>query len=82
MHSSFCCRFQRIKNNTARLIFAVGRKVDADSLLERLHWLPVENERVVFKILLYVYKALNGFAPFLHFLMYSAVSAFPLIAIS
>lgn len=61
MHFSHCCR-HLIQNVNDRLIFAVGRNVDADSLLERLHWLPVE-KRVIYKILLYVYKALNCLAP-------------------
>ena len=41
-------------------MFAVGRKVDAGSLLD--HWLPVK-KRINFKVLLYAYKALNNFAP-------------------
>ena len=44
------------------LVFAVGRKVDASSLLEKLDWLPVK-KRIIFKVLLYVYKALNNSAP-------------------
>ena len=43
-------------------MFAVGRKVDASSLLEKLHWLPVK-KRIIFKVLLYVHKALNNSAP-------------------
>ena len=42
-----------------RLVFAVGRKVDAASLLERLHWLQVK-KKINFKVLLYVIKALNN----------------------
>ena len=40
----------------------MGRRTEAESLLRTLHWLPVP-QRVTFKILLYVYKALNEQAP-------------------
>lgn len=32
-------------------------------VLRDLHWLPVD-QRIVFKILLFIYKAPNGLAPF------------------
>ena len=35
----------------------------ASPLLFELHWLPVE-QRITFKILLFVFKSLNGLAPF------------------
>ena len=50
---------QRLQNSTARVIFAVSRRVDASPLLEALHWLPVSSQ-ITFKILLYVFKILNG----------------------
>ena len=43
-------------------MFGVGRRTEAEPLLRTLHWLPVP-QRVTFKILLYVYKALNDQAP-------------------
>ena len=55
-------RLQRLQNSGARVVFAVGRRTEAESLLRTLHWLPV-SQRVTFKILLYVYKALNEQAP-------------------
>ena len=55
-------RLQRLQNSGARVVFAVGRRTEAESLLRTLHWLPVP-QRVTFKILLYVYKALNEQAP-------------------
>ena len=61
LSSSDVKRLQRLQNSAARLVFAVGRKVDASSLLEKLHWLPVK-KRIIFKVLLYVYKALNNSA--------------------
>ena len=45
-------RLQRLQNGGARVVFAVGRRTEAEP-----HWLPV-SQRVTFKILLYVYKAL------------------------
>ena len=55
-------RLQRLQNRAARLVFRVGRRVEADGLIRALHWLPVE-KRILFKILVYVYKALNNLAP-------------------
>ena len=53
-------KLQRIQNAAARLICNVGRfEHITPPSLHRLHWLP----RIQFKILLYVYKALNGIAP-------------------
>ena len=62
LSSSDVKHLQRLQNSAARLVFAVGRKVDASSLLEKLHWLPVK-KRIIFKVLLYVYKALSNSAP-------------------
>ena len=47
-------RLQRLQNSGARVVFAVGRRTEAESLLRTLHWLPVP-QRVTFKILLYTY---------------------------
>ena len=55
-------RLQRLQNRAARLVFCVGRRVEADGLLTSLHWLPIE-KRILFKTLVYVYKALNNLAP-------------------
>ncbi|XP_072022312.1 uncharacterized protein [Amphiura filiformis] len=55
-------RLQRLQNNAARLVFAVGRRTEASNLLETLHWLPVR-QRVLFKILLYVYKSMQQLSP-------------------
>ena len=53
---------QRLQNSAARIIVAVSRRVDASPLLEALHWLSVCS-RITFKILLYVFKILNGQIP-------------------
>ena len=55
-------KLQRVQNATARLICNVGRFDYITPSLYRLHWLPI-NYRIKFKILLFVYKALNGIAP-------------------
>ena len=44
LSSSDVKRLQCLGNSAARLVFAVGPKVDAGSLLEKLHWLPVKKE--------------------------------------
>ena len=62
LSSKDLARPQRLQNSAARVIFAVSRRVDASPLLEALHWLPVSS-RITFKILLYVFKILNGQAP-------------------
>ena len=55
-------RLQRLQNSGARVVFAVGRRTEDEPLLRTLHWLSVP-QSVTFKILLYVYKALNEQAP-------------------
>ena len=57
-------KLQRIQNAAARLCLRVPPRahVSSRSLLVQLHWLPVEF-RIRFKILLLVYKCLNGQAP-------------------
>ena len=53
---------QRVQNAAARLTCNVGRFEHITPSLYMLHWLPVKY-RIQFKILLFVYKALNGIAP-------------------
>ena len=57
-------KLQRLQNAAARLCLRVPRRarVSSKCLLSQLHWLPVEN-RIIFKILLITFKALNGLAP-------------------
>ena len=55
-------RLQLVQSSAARLLTG-GRKYDHISpVLASLHWLPV-NLRIDFKILLFVFKVLNGSAP-------------------
>ena len=44
------------------MIFKVGKHDHVTPLLKQLHWLPVE-QRITFKVLLLVFKCLNGKAP-------------------
>ena len=61
-HTSFANK-QRLQNWAARIIiFIVDRRHESSPLLKTLHWLPVK-QRITFKLLLYVYKELNGLAP-------------------
>jgi len=57
------CNVCRTKaNKAARLVMACGRDQSSIDLLRELHWLPVR-QRIAFKLLLYVYKAINNLAP-------------------
>ena len=53
-----CC----IQNACARLVCNTSTFCHITPLLKNLHWLPIR-QRIAFKILLIVYKALNGQAP-------------------
>ena len=55
-------RLQKLQNKAARIIFQVPRLMSATPLLNTLHWLPVR-DRVIFKVLMYVFKIINGTAP-------------------
>ena len=55
-------RLQYVLNSAVRVI-ACSRKFDhITPLLIELHWLPVE-QRIIFKILLFTFKVVNGLAP-------------------
>ena len=55
-------KLQRVQNSAARLVCSAGRQTDPSLLLISLHWLPIK-QRIKFKILLTVYKCLNGSGP-------------------
>ena len=55
-------RIQRLQNWAARLVFEVRRDTPPEPLLHNLHWLPMR-QRIIFKLLLLVYKSLNNLAP-------------------
>ena len=54
-------KLQRVQNAVAHLIFQESRFFHIISLLKSLHWLPVKY-RIVFKIILTTFKAINGLA--------------------
>ena len=56
-------KLQRIQNTAARLVARVKKSDHITPVLQKLHWLPVKS-RIIYKILLLTYNALNGLAPF------------------
>ena len=60
--SSEIQKLQRLQNAAARLITRTKKSDHITPVLINLHWLPIKH-RVVFKLLLYTYKALHGLAP-------------------
>ncbi|XP_055492976.1 uncharacterized protein LOC129698113 [Leucoraja erinacea] len=55
-------RLQLVQNAAVRLLTGTRKRDHITPILASLHWLPVRF-RINFKILLYVYKALNRLAP-------------------
>ena len=55
-------RLQLVQNAAARVLTKTRMRDHITPVLASLHWLPVAS-RIDFKILLLVYKALNGLAP-------------------
>ena len=53
---------ETIQNCAARLVVNARRHDHITPVLRDLHWLPVE-QRIIVKILLFSFKALNGLAP-------------------
>jgi len=55
-------QLQLIQNKACRTIFGLKKRDSVQSKLKQLHWLKIE-QRIEFKILLLVYKSINGLAP-------------------
>jgi len=55
-------RLQSVQNAAARLIFGIRRSEHITDALASLHWLRVP-ERILFKVAVLTYRALNGSAP-------------------
>ena len=55
-------RLQLVQNAAARLLTGHKKRDHITPILASLHWLPIRF-RIDFKILLFVFKALNGLAP-------------------
>ena len=52
---------QRVQDSTARLVVGARKYNNIHDILCNLHWLPIR-EWILFKILLLVYKSINGLA--------------------
>ena len=61
-HSSVINQLQKVQNRACRVIFGLKKRESTHHKLKELHWLKVK-ERIKFKFLLLVYKAVNGLAP-------------------
>ena len=60
---SYCInRLQRIQNSATRIVSRRPRHEHITPVLENLYWLPVQ-QRIMFKVVLFVFKCLNGLAP-------------------
>ena len=55
-------RLQKVQNTAARLISCTHKYDHITPVLIELHWLPIEY-RLKFKILLHVFKLINGLSP-------------------
>ena len=55
-------KLQRVQNTAARLITGPAKFSHITPVLRSLHWLPIK-QRVQFKILILIFKAINGLAP-------------------
>ena len=55
-------KLQRLQNSAARIVTRTRKYEHITPVLIKLHWLPIKF-RIQFKVLLLVYKALNGLAP-------------------
>ena len=60
-HSSIS-RLQLVQNAAARFLTGTSRREHITPVLSSLHWLPV-HFRIDFKLLLFVFNAINGLAP-------------------
>ena len=56
-------KLQKLQNACARLIFGKKKREHVSPLLHELHWLPIR-QRIIFKILLFVFKFYQNIAPF------------------
>ena len=59
---SSLCKLQRVQNAAARCVMMVRKYDHISPALAELHWLPIR-QRIIFKILLLTWRALNNQAP-------------------
>ena len=62
LNSPYSAKLQRLQNSAARIVSRTRKYEHITPVLIKLHWLPIKF-RIQFKVLLLVYKALNGLAP-------------------
>lgn len=53
---------QRIQNAAGKAVYGLYKHDHVGNTLQKLHWLPVR-ERIIYKVLLIVFKCLNGMGP-------------------
>ena len=59
MSKSNMFKLQKVQNSAARLIVRKSKRQSMTGIMKELHWLNIES-RIIFKILLLVYKCING----------------------
>ena len=62
LHEYQVNRLQKIQNHAARLVTKTPGNMHLTLVLKHLHWLPIR-QRVEYKLLLHVYRALSGQGP-------------------
>ena len=64
LETSTICKLKSVLNSAARIVSKVNRfdRIHSLTLLKELHWLNI-NERVIYKILLLVFKCIHEKAP-------------------
>ena len=60
--NSQIAQLQKLQNAAARIVSLSSKRSHITPILKTLHWLPVK-ERIIFKIILFVYYIVNGTAP-------------------
>jgi len=61
INDKYLNELQRIQNAAGKTVFGLYKHDHVGDTLKELHWLPVR-ERIQFKILILVFKSLNGMA--------------------
>ena len=62
VHKDTTQRLQYVQNMAARVVCQMSKFQYITPVLQELHWLPIQYH-IIFKILLLVYKSLNGALP-------------------
>ena len=62
IHAYLLDKLQKVQNAAARLIMHCSKFTPSKPLLKKLHWLPVK-ERIIYNVVLQVFKALNELSP-------------------